>query len=509
MKGINGKFVLIFSVILALNIGTNVFVSIYMSTQKYEGRVINLASKQRMLSQKMIKEALLLNRDGASEDSKNLLEGTVSLFDHILKGLVSGDSELGLPPATDDEFLVRLGKVRYIWNNVKDNMDIILKEEPDSPSFQSAMSVVASQSMPLLKEMNEAVGVYENIAQGRMKFLWWANNGIIASNIIVIVLGWILVIRPLVNMLCRVIHGLRTGADSTVTTSKQISASSQSLSHGVAKQASSIEETTATIEEMAAGINQNADNAREAVQLANLCNVSAEKGNKAVTETNLAMHEINESSKKIADILKVIDGIAFQTNLLALNAAVEAARAGEHGKGFAVVAEEVRNLAQRSAVAAKDTATLIQDSVQKADNGSKLAQGCGEALQEIVTNVKKVTNLINEIAAASQEQAQGTAQVGKAMGQMDAVTQQNAANAEETAAASKELFAHAKILTEQVEKLSLAIGVNGYTKHDSAGGLPKAPRKTSRLKVHHGIESGLGVKAPSPKMEGEKVFVEN
>jgi methyl-accepting chemotaxis protein len=519
MKGIGGKFLLIFGVILALNVGTNVFVSIYMNGQKDDGRVINLAGKQRMLTQKMSKEALLLTQDTGVEESKTLLEGTASLFDRTLKGLVNGDNELGLPPATDDKFLAQLGTVKSIWINVKDSMDVILREEPESPSFQQAMTVIASQNIPLLKEMNKAVVIYENAAVGKANFLWWANNAIIALNVMVVALAWILVVRPLVKMLFSVIRNLRTGSATTVSTSEHISASSQSLSQGTAEQASSIEETTATLEEMASMVNQNADNAREAVQLVNLCNVSAEKGNHAVTETNHAMQEINESSKKIAEILKVIDGIAFQTNLLALNAAVEAARAGDHGKGFAVVAEEVRNLAQRSAAAARDTDTLIKDSVQKADSGAKLAQGCGDALQEIVTNVKKVTNLINEISVASQEQAQGTTQLGQTMQQMDTITQQNATNAEETASASEELFSQAKVLTKLVEKVSLAIGINGYDKHDDRAskplkthrqtGLPMRDIQTGRLKVQHGTKPEQDVDDFLFKTDEEKALIEN
>lgn len=253
------------------------------------------------------------------------------------------------------------------------------------------------------------------------------------------------------------VEEMTEGASQVASASGQISASSQSVSQGASEQAASLEETSSSMEEVAAMVKQNADNAREAAQLSVLCTGSVEKGNQAVTEMNSAMKEINVSSKRIADIIKVIDGIAFQTNLLALNAAVEAARAGEHGKGFAVVAEEVRNLAQRSANAAKDTASLIQDSVQKATIGINLAEKCGGALQEIVANVKKVANLINEIAIASQEQSQGTAQVSKSINEMEHVTQQNAASAEETSSASRQLSAQAKHLMELVEQIAAEI----------------------------------------------------
>ncbi|HHT9126875.1 MAG TPA: methyl-accepting chemotaxis protein [Candidatus Brocadiia bacterium] len=518
MKGVNGKFLLIFSALLALNIGN--MVVFFASDQESDGKIINTAGKLRVSSQKMTKEALILARGGEVEESKNSLKDTLALFERLHNGLLNGDAELKLPPATDREFMAKLGEIKNIWNNVKENMDIILKEDPGSPSFQNALSVVSSQSVPFFKVTNEAVGVYENVARKKVNFQWWLNLGIVACNGLVIALGWVLVIRPLARMLCRVIDNLRAGSDRVASASKQISASSQTLSRGTTEQAASIEETTATMEEMSSMVKQNADNAKEAVQLATLCNGSAEKGNQIVTEMNSAMKEINVSSKKIADILKVIDGIAFQTNLLALNAAVEAARAGEHGKGFAVVAEEVRNLAQRSAVAAKDTAALIQDSVQKADAGAGLAERCGGALQEIVTNVKKVTNLISEIAAASQEQAQGTSQVSKAMSQMDTVTQQNAVNAEETASASEELFREVNGLTGLIKDISSVVGTNGYV----GAGLKPAPtraiRQSSRLSAsneRNGIKPALsganvseqGTDDSFSKIAEEKALVEN
>jgi methyl-accepting chemotaxis protein len=247
-----------------------------------------------------------------------------------------------------------------------------------------------------------------------------------------------------------------TSGEQIASGSMQVADGSQSLSQGATESAASVEEITASMTELASQTKQNADNATQANQLVLQAKDAAEKGNNQMQDMVSAMTEINEAGQNISKIIKVIDEIAFQTNLLALNAAVEAARAGQHGKGFAVVAEEVRNLAARSAQAAKETAELIEGSVQKTANGTKIAGQTELALKEIVTAVIKATDLVSEIAAASNEQSQGIGQINQGLNQIDQVTQQNTANAEESAAAAEELSGQAEQLRQMLSRFKLS-----------------------------------------------------
>ncbi|MDO9031969.1 MAG: methyl-accepting chemotaxis protein [Hydrogenophaga sp.] len=267
--------------------------------------------------------------------------------------------------------------------------------------------------------------------------------------------------KDMQTSLTRVVSEVRQGADSVATASAQIAQGNSDLSSRTEQQASALEETSASMEQMGSTASQNADNARQASQLAASASTVAVQGGEVVNQVVQTMKDINDSSKKISDIIGVIDGIAFQTNILALNAAVEAARAGEQGRGFAVVAGEVRNLAQRSAEAAKEIKGLISASVERVDQGTALVDRAGSTMQEIVSSIRRVTDIVGEISSASSEQNAGVNQVSQAVSQLDQATQQNAALVEESAAA-------ASSLQQQAQQLVQAVGVFRLSGHVTA-----------------------------------------
>ncbi len=281
-----------------------------------------------------------------------------------------------------------------------------------------------------------------------------------------------------IETLSGLVARIRSAAENISSSASQVALANLDLSRRTESQASSLEETASSMEQMTATVQQNADNARVASQLAISAREQAQSGGQIVGQAVDAMRAINESSKKIVDIIGVIDAIAFQTNLLALNAAVEAARAGDQGRGFAVVASEVRNLAQRSSSAAKEIKDLIQDSLDKVSDGSNLVNESGTQLEEIVTAVKKVSDLIAEIAAASQEQSAGIAQVNQAVTEMDQGTQQNAAMVEEASAASDSMQEQSNGLLELTRQFRI---------HDGWTGGKAAPSDSARRAAFEGL----------------------
>ena len=286
------------------------------------------------------------------------------------------------------------------------------------------------------------------------------------------------IIRSITKPIRRIIEGLNQGAEQVASASGQVSSSSQSLAEGSSEQAASIEETSSSLEEMSSMTKQNAEHAGQADNLMKEANQVVGQANDSMAELIGSMQEISKASEETSKIIKTIDEIAFQTNLLALNAAVEAARAGEAGAGFAVVADEVRNLAIRAADAAKNTSELIKDTVKKINDGSELVTRANVALSQVADSSSKVGDLVAEIAAASNEQAQGVEQINTAVAEMDKVTQSNAAIAEESAGAAEELNAQAERMKTMVGELVAVAG-------DSSGGFRQASpvKKTAKIRM--------------------------
>jgi methyl-accepting chemotaxis protein len=276
------------------------------------------------------------------------------------------------------------------------------------------------------------------------------------------------IVRSLTRVLNRVATALNDGATQVAAAASQVSSASQSLAEGASEQAASLEETSSSLEEMASMTQRNADGAQQANALARKARAAADAGTADMEAMKHAVEAIKSSSDEIAKIIRTIDEIAFQTNILALNAAVEAARAGEAGMGFAVVADEVRNLAQRCAQSAKETAVKIEDAVQKTTQGVQISAKVAAGLQEIVTDVRQLDEVIAQVAVASKEQTQGISQVNQAVTQIDKVTQSNAANAEESAAAAEELSAQAESLTGSVADLLRLVGGQAALKKEAS-----------------------------------------
>jgi len=297
----------------------------------------------------------------------------------------------------------------------------------------------------IVRPIQAAVAVAETVAAGDLTHVFEGRSGDETGALL-------RALRHMNDSLAGIVSEVRAGTDTIATASREINAGNLDLSSRTEQQASALEETAASMEELTTTVRQNAENARQANQLAIAASDVASKGGAVVDEVVTTMSAINESSKKIVDIITVIDGIAFQTNILALNAAVEAARAGEQGRGFAVVAGEVRTLAQRSAAAAKEIKELITTSVTNVDAGAKLVDTAGATMEQVVNSIRRVTDIMGEITSASQEQTGGIEQVNGAIGQMDQATQQNAALVEEATAA-------AGALQEQASRLAHAVDV--------------------------------------------------
>ena len=379
-----------------------------------------------------------------------------------------------------DKIGVEAKKATNLMDDVADQASLVTTS---ANAVTIAMDKVDKGMQSVIAGMNDAAKKMEELGDNMTTASKEIDNGfliIISGTIIAVVLAVLLALfiaGSIVRPLHKVIGNLQASSEQITAASDEVASSSQQMAEGASEQASSLEETSAALEEITSMIQQNSDNARQANNAAGTAANSVKQGTEVMGRMAAAIDKIKESSDQTAKIVKTINEIAFQTNLLALNAAVEAARAGEAGKGFAVVAEEVRNLAQRSAEAAKSTTVLIEESQKNANEGVEISNEVAAVLQNIGNDAGKVSTLNNEVSSASDEQSKGIAQINTAVSQMDQLTQGNAANAEESAAASEELSAQASELHSLVKVLAGMVGGNGT---DNAPDIPRPAKKPAK-----------------------------
>ena len=529
--GIGAKLTSAIGVITLITILLVIFTTVTLSNQRDDSTVVNIAGRQRMLSQKMSKDAMAIKAGVAVTASRKSLQESHDLFQTSLSGLINGNANLHLPATSDPEILNQMRKVESLWRGFSANIKAMINAASSEETINNATAAIQGNNIPLLQAMNKAVGMYADNSSKKVVRLTTSLYVGMAIVIIMTFLIWLAINRKIVHPLraiLQMVEGMDNGdldqrlnqksgdeigrlatrmdqfADSlkneilgafnhlasgdftfkasgliakplaqanqeisTTLTSVlqssqkiaadtlQVSATSTSLADGATKQAAALEEISASMHEMNEQTANNSRNAEQVSQLSATAKEATEKGDQQMQAMTMAMAEINDSGKSISKIIKVIDEIAFQTNLLALNAAVEAARAGQHGKGFAVVAEEVRNLAARSAKAASETTALIQSSVDKSENGTRIAEQTAEALKEIYQGVVQVSDLVGEIAAASNEQAHGISQANEGLAQLNAVNHSSTASAEETAAVAEELSGQTRFLQQLLEKFTI------------------------------------------------------
>ncbi len=437
----------------------------------------------------------LIETEGSSTPEKKTLLDKLKEKETAAASLPAKAQELGLANNPEVATITLIKKVRPVQQAWLDTLDelVILEDKINNEVAEEAKSAFGSAtrwmlllgalatvggiaaavfiSRSLLKQLggepDYAAQIAGQIAAGELTapidISHGDNDSLVAE------------MKKMRDSLVHIVAQVRSGTDTIATASSEIATGNLDLSSRTEQQASSLEKTTSSMRELTSTVKQNADNAREANQLAASASEVARQGGVVVAQVVDTMGSINESSKKIVDIISVIDGIAFQTNILALNAAVEAARAGEQGRGFAVVAAEVRNLAQRSAAAAKEIKTLIDTSVEKVEVGTKLVGQAGVTIDQVVSSVKHVTDIIAEITAASQEQSVGIEQVNHAIIEMDGVTQQNAALVEQAAAAAQSLQDQAAELAKVVSVFKLDAN-EGYSSYQTAAAPVHTPQ---------------------------------
>ena len=427
------------------------------SNQKDDGLVINLAGRQRMLSQKMTKELMIyldiLKKNGAPDPAAAAqVKSTQKVFDITLSALTrGGDAPLGLNlskttfrtcPAAEEPALSQLETVGTLWTTFSKNLDLVLEGRHGD---ENLIQWIISNNVPLLQAMNKAVSMMQTQSEEKIRTLILTQLGAVIIGIIMILVAT-LVIVSISRKLNAITRSLNRSADIVNDGSNAIAGSGTLLADGASSQAASIEQTSAALTELAAMTETNERNAKETNVLMQEAADLVKATNASMAEFTASMEGIISASRETSKIIKTIDEIAFQTNLLALNAAVEAARAGEAGAGFAVVADEVRQLAIRSAEAARSTSGLIEQTITNIDRGGALLTSVNEEFGKVLEKTGSAVVMIAEISSASEQQSQGLGQISSAVQELDKVVQENAATAEESAKSSHEMNTQAVYL---------------------------------------------------------------
>ncbi|GEM_PF-2257768 len=435
-----------------------------LKAQEFDSVVINLAGRQRMLTQKLTKECILFEKNLVTEDQ---VLGTARIFDETLVALAAGGSApldlqfskyITLPPPESPTVKKQLARVQGMWMQFKDRVYNWVKHKD-----MEAFKFIAENNVPLLKEMNQAVFLMDRESYSKVKRL----KTILLAGLITLILfflaGMYIVrknVQQIFSSLRRAVANLNSSSSELRLLAQKEAESSQQLAAGSSEQSSALEDTSSSLEEISSMTKQNAENANLANDLVKEVTKTIQNAKESMVRLSQFMEDTLKASEETKDIIKTIDEIAFQTNLLALNAAVEAARAGEAGAGFAVVADEVRNLAMRAAEAARTTSRLLEDTAKKIEDGTQLSSKTNDEFNQVAESIIKVDQLVDEITAASQEQAQGIELLNNAMIKMDKVTHENTTTAQESANTSKELHKEASAISEIVGQLGLLVDLS-------------------------------------------------
>lgn len=442
------------------------------TSQEKDGLVINLAGRQRMLTQKLTKELFFGIANSTSEssagDQQKKGNRTGELFDVTLKALQDGgETFTDLPMTkpvtiagtTNPEIAKQLSSVRKLWNEFAEKTALLQSMPRDSSEYRDNLASINQLSVSTLKAMNKAVGMYQKESDAKTALMQNVQLVALFCSVGLFAIAMYALRKGVVRPIRAIIKGLNEGAETFASTSKEVESASDSLAHGSVAQSDSLDQTVTAIETLSNIAKTNAESASQARSLIEMAQESNLAGNSAVKELEQAMKAIDDSTHEVSKVLSVIDDIAFQTNLLALNAAIEAEGAGSHGKRFAVVAEEVRNLAERCGQAAKQTSSQVESAIEANQSGLKHVGQTVTVFESIADSVKQAADCVGRIDEGSRKQSNETSQISEQIHRIETETQTTAAASEESAGAAKELAVQAEVLNELVE--DLVVVVNG------------------------------------------------